>query len=431
MDKSFYNVNIGWRVFKKFVRIIRNNLQKLFILKRRKIKRMLIRDLLSNYTQKIHQDSLLIQYQNIYKENELFIKEITQSLSEVISFKDDSSHAQYIQKFETLFADYHNIPYAIGVSSGTTALVYALIALGVGPGDEVITTAHTCVSTVLAITDVGAKPVFVDINDSFNIAPEKIEEKITLKTKAIIPTHLHGMACEIEKIIVLAQKHGIEVIEDACQALGTHISGKKVGTFGKIGCFSFHPSKIVAGLGDGGIIITADSRIAETVAKLRDPEIMVSAYQDREFLKSHRTPAGLDVIHIPFLAVKLKNLERIINKREQIVALYSEMLKNITQVVLPEEKEQVRSCHRSYTLQTENRDGLFEHLFAVGIRAKISYSNPLHLRPVFGYLGYVKGDLPACERISKKVISLPISHALSLQEVESVAKEVKKFYKNR
>lgn len=430
MKKFIHIVNVGIRVFKKFIRIIKSNLQKLFTLRVGRIKRTFIYDFLNSYNERISQDGLRIEYQSIYKENALFIKEIIPALSEVIFLKNDTSHARYVQKFESFFAAYHKVPYAIGVSSGTTALTYALIALGIGPGDEVITTAHTYVSTVLAIIDVGAKPVFVDINDDFNIDPEKIKEKITLNTKAIIPVHLHGMACEIEKIMDLARKYKIEVIEDTCQALGTHIEGKKVGTFGKIGCFSFHPSKIIAGLGDAGAIITSDSRIAETLAGLREPETMISAYQDRGVLRGHRAPAGLDVIHIPFLSVKLKHIEQIISKREQIAAFYMKMLKNIPQVKLPVTKEHVRSCYRSYILQVENRDGLFEHLFAAGIRAKISYSNPLHLRPIFGYLGYVKGDLPVCEKVAKNVISLPISHVLSLEEVEFIAKEVKKYYKN-
>jgi dTDP-4-amino-4,6-dideoxygalactose transaminase len=379
--------------------------------------------LLKARVNKYARSPIKITYDNFSAENALFIDEIADELEKVLKLRDACEFGVYQKEFEAQCSAYFGVPYALGTSSGTAALSFSLTALGVGKGDYVITTPHTYIATALSISDIGAIPVFIDIGDDFNIDPEKIDEKTLLSAKAIIPVHLYGLPCQIGKLSALAKSHGVYLIEDCCQAQGSSVGGKLVGTFGNAGCFSFHPSKIVGGLGDGGLVITSEQSVAKKIERLKE-----AAYNDKIALKSLRTPASLDVIHIPFLKVKLRHINEIIRKKKSIADIYAAMLSGIPGIILPQIENNCSSSLRNYTIRAAGRDRLLKYLISKGIEAKIFYDVPLHLREEFRHLGYKKGDFPVCEKMYAEIISLPISYSLTIQDAESIAGEIRKFY---
>jgi len=380
----------------------------------------LLRTRAKNYNRRL----LKIPYDNFCEENALFIDEIAGELEKVLRLSDVYEFGIYQKEFESACASYFGSAFALGTSSGTAALSLSLVALGIGPGDQVITTPHTYIATALSISDIGATPLFVDIAEDFNIDPDAIEGKISHKVKAIVPVHLYGLPCRIKEISALAKKHEIFLVEDCCQAHGASVEAKMVGTFGDAGCFSFHPSKIVGGLGDGGMVITSERAVAKKIERLRE-----AVFNDKEVLKSLKTPASLDVIHIPFLKVKLRHIKEIIEKKKSIANIYASMLAGIPGIILPKIEGDLLSSLRNYTIRAVKRARLLKYLFLKGIEAKIFYDIPLHLRNEFQHLGYKKGDLPVCEKIYEEIISLPISYSLALQDAEKIAQEIKRFYK--
>ena len=380
--------------------------------------------LIKSYAAAFKHNSLKIPYENYHAENLMYIDEISHELSNIFALKNEIEYEIYLKKFENEYAAYCGLPYAVGLSSGTTALAYSLIALGISNGNfEVITTAHTYISTGLAILDAGAKPVFVDIGEDYYIDPEKIVDKISTRSKAIIPVHLYGYPCAMDRIMEIAAKFNLYVIEDCCKAHGAAIGEKKAGTFGDTGCFSFHSSKIIGAPGDGGIVITAKRDIAEKIDKLRLPN-----HNDEGILKSRRTPASLGAINIPFLIVKLKHAEEIINKRKEIAVAYQKNLSDVSEIVLPKDKPGYRSSYRNFTVLAENREGLRKYLLSRGVETKIFYDIPLHLRKEFAHLGYSEGDFPVCEEFYKKIISLPISQSLRIEEIDFISELIRKYY---
>lgn len=381
--------------------------------------------LLKARAKNINRGLMKITYDNFPAENALFIDEILEELEKVLKLRDVREFEIYQKEFEAKCASYSGVPFALGMSSGTAALSLSLVALGIGAGDQVITTPHTYIATALAISDIGATPLFVDVREDFNIDPAAIEKKISPKVRGIIPVHLYGMPCSIKEIAASAKKQGLYVVEDCCQALGTTIEGKQVGTFGDSGCFSFHPSKIVGGLGDGGMAITSDPRVAKNMERLRE-----ALYNDKEVLKSLKTPASLDVIHIPFLKVKLRHINEIIEKKKLIANIYNSALSGIPGVILPQIENNCTSSFRNYTIRIPERERLLKYLLSKGIEVKIFYDTPLHLRNEFAHLGYKKGDFPVCEKIYEEIISLPISYALLPHEVEKIAGTIKRFYES-
>ena len=379
--------------------------------------------LLKARAKNINRGLMKISYDNFSAENALFFDEILDELEKVLKLRDVCEFEIYQKEFEAKCASYFGVPFALGMSSGTAALSLSLVALGIGPADYVITTPHTYIATALAISDIGATPLFVDVREDSNIDPAEIEKKISPKVKAIIPVHLYGIPCSIREIVASAKIQGLYVVEDCCQALGATIEGKKVGTFGDFGCFSFHPSKIVGGLGDGGMAITSDPIVAKNMERLRE-----ALYNDKEVLKSLKTPASLDVIHIPFLKVKLRHINEIIEKKKLIANIYNSMISGIPGVILPQIENNCTSSFRNYTIRVPERGRLLKYLLSKGIEAKIFYDTPLHLRNEFAHLGYEKGDFPVCEKIYEEIISLPISYALASQDIEKIAGLIRRFY---
>ncbi len=326
--------------------------------------------------------------------------------------------------FEQEFAHYCGVKYCLGTNSGTSALFLALAALGIGQGDEVITTPFTFIATVLAITYTGAKPVLVDIDPkTYNIDISQIEGKITRRTKAIIPVHLYGQPADMEPITRLAQRYGLKVIEDACQAHGAEYKGKKTGSLGDCGCFSFYPTKNLGAYGDGGAVTTNNSEIAQKIASLRN-----YGQRDRYYHDTIGFNARLDEIQAAILRVKLGHLDSWSQKRRQNASFYHETLKDAG-VVLPREASYARHVYYLYVIRTKKRDELMRHLAKKGIQTLVHFPIPIHLQKAYQSLGYQRGDFPLAEMCADEVVSLPVYPEMKRGWLEMVAKAIMDFKK--
>ncbi|KPJ55317.1 transcriptional regulator [Parcubacteria bacterium DG_72] len=337
-----------------------------------------------------------------------------------------------LSSFEKETAEYSGCRFGIGVNSGTDALFLSLKGLGIDKGDEVITCPFTFIATAEVIANLQAKPVFVDIDPkTFNIDVSKIEEKITKRTKAIIPVHLFGQMADMEKIMEIAKKHNLAVVEDAAQAIGAEFGSasssqvKKAGSFGAAGCFSFFPSKNLGGLGDGGMIVTNNENLAENIKLLKNHG---SSKEEKYLNLVLGINSRLDSLQAAVLRVKLKYLDSWSKKRAENAALYNQELSNI--VKTPFKADNRTHIYNQYTVRAERRDELKHYLKEKRIPAIIYYSLPLHLQPAFKYLGYKEGDFLQAEKAAKEVLSLPIYPELSLQEIKQIANAVKNFYEN-
>jgi len=349
--------------------------------------------------------------------------EIDQAISKVLN------HSLFIlgpevKSFEEKIAKYCGTKYAIGVASGTDALLLSLRAIGVGQGDEVIVPSFTFYATAGVVTRLGGTPVFVD-NDPFtyNIDPELIEKKITKKTKAIIPVHLFGQCVDMDAIMEIARKHNLKVIEDAAQAISAEYKKRKAGSLGDLGCFSFFPSKNLGGAGDGGMVITNDADLAEKIGLLRK-----LGAQPKYFHRVIGYNSRLDTLQAAILEVKLKYLDGWSTKRREHAEVYNQAFKDLD-VVLPKEEKSSYHIYNQYTIALENRDGLKEHLKKNEIRFDVYYPLPMHLQECYKDLGYKIGDLPVSEKCSKEVISLPIYPELTKEEQTFVIDKVREFMK--
>ena len=332
-----------------------------------------------------------------------------------------------VKTFEGEMATYCGTKFAIGVASGTDALRLALLACGVKAGDEVITTPFTFVATAETIVQCGATPVFVDINSrSYNLDTDKIEERITSRTRVILPVHLYGQASDMEPIMELARKHNLKVIEDAAQALGAEYRGKKVGSIGDAGCLSFFPSKSLGAYGDGGMVVTNDSRIAETVNLLRRHGANISYYYDLIGFNSR-----LDTLQAAILSVKLKYLNDWTKLRRSKAALYNRLLTEVAGIESHFVEEFGNPSFNYYTIRLKetklNRDELRKYLSSCGIQSMIYYPLSLHLQKAYIYLGYKQGDFPESELAQKEVLSLPMYPELSVEHIRRVVEGIKKF----
>jgi len=325
-----------------------------------------------------------------------------------------------LKKFETEFAEYLQVKYVIGVGSGTDGLILSLLALGIGDGDEVILPVNSFIATAMAVSVTRATPVFIDINpETYQIDINKLELKITQKTKAIIPVHLYGAPCEIDKIIQVAKKNRLFVIEDACQAHGAEFNNKKVGTFGDLGVFSFYPSKNLGAYGDGGAICTNNKELYEKILRLRNYGQMEKNYF-YEIGKNSR----LDEIQAAILRVKLRYLDLWNKGRRKVAKLYKQNLKDIkTQRIT---KKGVSNYHL-FVIEHPKRDALREFLAKKGIQTLIHYPLPMHLQKCYKSLGYQRGDFPIAEGIARRILSLPMYSELKNKEIKFIINSIKKF----
>lgn len=342
-------------------------------------------------------------------------KELLDTLTEILE------SSQYIlgpkvSELEKKIADYHGIPHAIGVASGTDALHLSVDALGIREGDEVITTPFTFFATAEAILYVGAKPVFVDIDpETLNIDPKLIEAKINEKTKAILPVHIFGHPADMDAVMKIAQKHNLKVIEDCAQAFGASINNKKVGSFGDAGCYSFYPSKNLGAYGDGGMITIKNTSVFDSIKILRNHG-SAGAYKHETIGFNSR----LDEIQAGILLVKFKRIDESNKKRHEKATLYTKLLSS--KVKCPVERKGCYHVYHQYTIMTTERQKLQEKLKAEGVSSVVYYPIPLHLQKALDFLGYKEGDLPVTEKASKEVLSLPIYPGLEDSTIEKIAK---------
>ena len=340
------------------------------------------------------------QYQSIEKEIDVAIKEVLLSGQYILG--------PVVKEFEEQVAAYCGLKYAIGVASGSDALILALRALDIGPGDEVITTPFTFVATAHAIVHCGAKPVFVDIEpDTFNINPALIEPAITKNTKAIIPVHLYGHPVNMDPIMTIAEAYNLYVVEDAAQAFGARYNGKKVGSIGHVGCFSFFPTKNLGCYGDGGMVVTDNPNIAEKVDILRR-----QGCREKYHAQLIGYNSRLDAIQAAILKVKLKYVDQCSEQRRNIARRYNELLSN-SGVKTPIEAPYAYHVYHQYTIRASKRDNLKQFLLENGIETSVYYPLPLHLQEAYRRQGYTDGSLPESEKASQGVLSLPIYPELS------------------
>ena len=320
-----------------------------------------------------------------------------------------------VLELEQKIARYHGVSEAIGVASGTDALHLAVEALGIGEGDEVITTPFTFFATAEAIFYTGATPVFVDIEpDTMNIDPAKIEEKITDRTKAILPVHIFGHPADMDKIGSIAQKHKLLIIEDCAQSFGAEIRGRKTGSFGDAGCFSFYPSKNLGAFGDGGMVLLQDPLTAADIRQLRNHGSK-GAYKHEKVGFNSR----LDEIQAGILLVKFKRIDEYNEKRRQRAVLYNEFLSD--RVTRPVERPGMKHVYHQYTLRSKKRNEIQKALRDRDISSVVYYPVPLHLQEAVSFLGHKKGDFPVAEEAAERVLSLPIYPELPEEAVKEIA----------
>ncbi len=320
-----------------------------------------------------------------------------------------------VLELEQKIARYHGVSEAIGVASGTDALHLAVEALGIGEGDEVITTPFTFFATVEAIFYTGATPVFVDIEPhTMNIDPAKIEEKITDRTKAILPVHIFGHPADMDKIGSIAQKHKLLIIEDCAQSFGAEIGGRKTGSLGDAGCFSFYPSKNLGAFGDGGMVLLQDTRTAADIRQLRNHGSK-GAYKHEKVGFNSR----LDEIQAGILLVKFKRIDEYNERRRSRAALYNEFLSDA--VTRPVERPGMKHVYHQYTLRSTKRNEIQKVLRDRNISSVVYYPVPLHLQEAVSFLGHKKGDFPVAEETAERVLSLPIYPELPDEAVQEIA----------
>ena len=385
---------------------------------------------------------LKAQYKSISEDLDRVTKEVLSSAGYIMG--------KNVTEFEKEFAEYIGVKHAISVGNGTDALVIALKSLGIGAGDEVITTPFTFFATAETISAVGAVPVFVDVEkDTFNIDPSKIEEKITEKTKAIVPVHIFGQSAKMDEINAIAEKHNLKVIEDACQAIGGKYKGRNIGTLGDVACFSFFPTKNLGCAGDGGIIVTDNDDVATIARALRthgsgengqkaynllnniDEEVdTVQNADDTVYnpLKYYNYLIGyntrLDAIQAAILRVKLPHIDKWNAKRREIAKIYDESLKD-TGLVTPFVDENNVPVYHMYILQSEEREIILGKLKEKGVATGVYYPVPLHLQKVYKNLGYKEGDMPVAEYLSHRTFAIPVYPELTKEQVDYVIDSIK------
>jgi len=355
------------------------------------------------------------QYREIEKELEREVLEIMRSGRYIKGPK--------VVKLEEELARYCEVKDAIGCASGTDAILLALMALGVGPGDEVITTPYTFFATGGCISRLGARPVFSDIDpETYNINPAGIEDKITGRTKAIVPVHLYGQCADMDPILELAKKNSIPVIEDAAQAIGARYKGRLAGTMGAIGCFSFFPSKNLGCCGDAGFMTTNDAGLAKDLTILREHGASPKYYHRVIGINSR-----LDALQAGIILVKLPHLDRWHEGRRKNAAFYNEHLAGLP-VVLPRISDDCVSVYNQYVIRTDRRDGLREHLKELDIGNEIYYPVPLHIQECYSNLGYREGDMPEAEKAARETVAIPIYPQLTEGQLMEVVTAIKGFF---
>jgi aminotransferase EvaB len=327
--------------------------------------------------------------------------------------------------FEESFAELMDSAYAVGVNSGTDAIKLALKVQGIGPGDEVITAANTFVATVGAICELGAVPVFVDCDDTFCMNVDLVEAAITEKTKAIVPVHFTGYMTDMRKIMKIAEKHDLVVVEDACQSILGAIDGKKAGTWASTGAFSLHPLKNLNVWSDGGVIITSDENLAKKLRLQRNHGLV-----DRDMVGVMGCNSRLDTFQAVVGNWIIPQTQSISDRRIANAAYYDQHLGALDSITIPPRPDDYRIVYHLYIIFAEDRDGLLQYCLDQGIEAKVHYPVPIYRQPGLAHLGHKEGDFPVSDEHTKKIITFPCDQHLSLEEMDYVIKTVKDYYEH-
>jgi len=339
--------------------------------------------------------------------------------------KGDLIYRHQLREFEKDLAGFVGVKYAVGVNSGYHALLFALMGIGVGPGDEVITVAHTFIATVSAIVHCGATPILIDVAPDYNMDPDRIEAAITPRTKALLPVHLNGRVAAMDQIMSIALRHRLSIVEDAAQALGATFGGKKAGSIGDAGCFSFYPFKVLGGFGDGGALTTNDPKIARMASLLRYNG------EDRESgeYHYHGQTALLDNIQAAVLSAKLPHLPAWLEHRHNIAQRYSRGLEGVGDLRLPcFRQERQKDIFQNYVVRTMRRDALREHLHNEGIETLVHWPKPMWEHRG---LGLANPGLPETEAICREVVSLPMSAETTFEQVDYTTAQIREFFSSR
>ncbi|MEK6928975.1 MAG: DegT/DnrJ/EryC1/StrS family aminotransferase [Nanoarchaeota archaeon] len=361
-----------------------------------------------------------VPYVNIAGQYNIFKHEILPAVYRTLQ-EGNYILGEEVSKFERAIASYCKTDYAIGVANGTDALRLSLRALDVGSGDEVITAPNSFIATAGAIVETGARPVFVDVRDDYNINPDLIETAITPRTKAIMPVHLTGRPAAMNEIMNIVEKHGLYVIEDAAQSIGACYHGKLTGSLGTIGCFSAHPLKTLHTLGDGGFITTNNKNLRDFISKLRNHGL-----KNRDEVEFFGYNSRLDEIHAAILNTQLQYVNAWNEKRRTIADYYRRELSSV--VNTPQDKEYEQASYHTFIIRAEKRDELQTYLDRKDIKTKVHYPIPIHLQEAARWLGYQKGSFPIAEMQAQEILSLPVYPELTQQQIEYVAKSIKDFY---
>lgn len=346
---------------------------------------------------------------------------------EAVGKRGDFTLGLELEMFEKEFARFCGMKEAIGVSSGTDALMLILKALGIGAGDEVITAPNSFIASASVIALTGATPRFVDVKDDYTLDPNKLTQAITKRTKAIIPVHLTGNICDLEPILTIANNHKIPVVEDCAQACGGKYDGKRVGSYGIAGAFSFHPMKILNVWGDGGAITTNDLKLAKQLRLWRNHGLV-----DRDTVAFFAPNSRLHTIQAAIALLELKKVEKIITKRQKLAELYDQLLRPLEpNVHVPQSADKSKNIQKTYTtyvIQVKKRDQLRDYLKSRGIESAVHYPTPIHLQKAAAYLKYEKGDFPVTENQAKTILTLPLHQYLKQSEIRYVVQCIKSFY---
>lgn len=362
---------------------------------------------------------LVPQYESIKDEIRAAIDEVLSTQQFILGRK--------VEELEAAIARSCGVKHAVGVASGTDAILLALMALGVKEGDEVVTTPYTFFSTVSSVTRLGARPVFVDIDPrTYNIDPSGVAKRLTRATKAVIVVHLFGQTAEMGAIAEAAGRFGVPIIEDACQSIGARYRGKPAGSMGAAGCFSFFPSKNLGCFGDGGMIVTDDAALADTARMLRVHGGREKYYHDVVGICSR-----LDALQAAVLLVKLRHVDSWHEGRRRNAAAYDRELSKIPGVTVPHVEPHNESVYNQYVIRLTGRDALREHLRKSGVGCDVYYPVPLHLQKCFAFLGGKPGDLPESERAARETLALPVYAELPAAEREYVAAVIREFMERR
>lgn len=366
--------------------------------------------------------ALKVPYVDIALQHQPLKKELLEAVGAVID-RGQFILGDEVARFEAALAERCGVKFAVGLNSGTDALILALRALGVGPGDEVVTAANSFVASASCAAVLGATPVLVDVRDDYNMDPAALERALTARTKAIVPVHLTGRPADMDAIMAIAAKRGIPVVEDCAQAVLAEYKGRKVGSFGAVGCFSLHPLKTLNACGDGGAAVTDDPGLRDKIALMRNLGL-----KTRDNCVVWSSNSRLDTIQAAMLLVKLKHLDAWTEGRRRNAAFYRKALAGIAGLRVPQDRPHEKAVYHTFIVSAERRDELKSFLAARGIDTAIHYPRPIHVQDAAAPLAKPLGSFPVAERQAERILSLPVYPELTREQLERVAASIREFY---